>query len=81
MVVLQMTWSETEVRSSGGNVGRQDSGMSRGGGDQSHSGGDAYVRLKRPPLTQRPIFFHLICHSMPHDLKSWHLKKILCISP
>ena len=30
-------------------------------------------------LTQRPIFFHLICHSMPHDLKSWHLKKILCI--
>ena len=29
-------------------------------------------------LTQRPIFFHLICHSMPHDLKSWHLKKILC---
>ena len=69
------------------------------GGGQSHSGGDAYVRLKRPPfsaslspidpifftvawaLTQRPIFFHLICHSMPHDLKSWHLKKILCISP
>ena len=68
-------------------------------GVQSHSGGDAYVRLKRPPfsaslspidpiffavawaLTQRPIFFHLICHSMPHDLKSWHLKKILCISP
>ena len=63
------------------------------GGGQSHSGGDAYVRLKRPPfsaslspidpifftvawaLTQRPIFFHLICHSMPHDLKSWHLKK------
>ena len=27
MVVLRMTWSETEVRSSGGNFGRQDVGM------------------------------------------------------
>ena len=25
--------------------------------------------------TQRPIFLHLICHSKPHDLKSWHVKK------
>ena len=29
--------------------------------------------------TQRPIFLHLICHSKPHDLKSWHVKKFTLV--